>query len=340
MNFVKKSTANVADQERKIFKQIFAQNSALFALALLFIIAIILEGTTFLNVNNLMNILMNNSIVGIIALGMTLIIISGGIDLAVGAQLAATGLIAITVMNSTGSVILGILVALLVGVLMGVATGVLVAKFQIPAFITTLGMMQIFRSVVQHFFNGGGILVDRESVGSFLTISNTRVLDFGNFPGIPLPVIYWFVLAVIIHIVANRTAFGRHIYAVGSNERASRLSGINVNYVKIGVYMLSGALVVFAALVEASRLGSMNSSASGGAYELQAIAAVVIGGTAMSGGKGKISGTVFGMLTLGIINNMMNLMGLPSFLVAAIQGAIILLAVLLQRSVAKKEKQY
>jgi len=322
------------------FKQIFAEHSAFFALALLFVLAVILEGTTFLNVNNIMNILMNNAIVGIIALGMTLIIISGGIDLAVGAQLASTGLIAITVMNHTHSIVLGIVVAIVAGVAMGFVTGVLIAKFQIPAFITTLGMMQIFRSVAQHFFSGGGILVDRDYVGGFLTISNTRILNTENFPGIPLPVIYWFSLCLIIHVIATRTAFGRHIYAVGSNERAARLSGINVDWVKIGVYMTSGALVVLASIVEASRLGSMNSSASGGAYELQAIAAVVIGGTAMSGGKGKISGTLFGMLTLGIINNMMNLMGFPSFLVAAIQGGIILLAVLLQRSVTTKEKKY
>jgi len=336
MRLLNKST----DINTKNFKQIFAEHSALFALALLFIIAVILEGTTFLNINNIMNILMNNAVVGIIALGMTLIIISGGIDLAVGAQTAATGLIAITIMNHTGSIILGIIGAILSGVAMGMVSGVLIAKFRIPAFITTLGMMQIFRSVAQHFFNGGGILVDRTYVGGFLNISNTRILDFGNFPGIPLQVIYWLLLCLVIHIIATRTSFGRYIYAVGSNERAARLSGINVDWVKIKVYMLSGALVAIAAIIEASRLGSMNSSGSGQAYELSAIAAVVIGGTAMSGGKGKISGTLFGMLTLAIINNVMNLMGLPSFLVAAIQGGIIILAVLLQRSVAAKEKQY
>ena len=326
--------------KNKNFKQLFADNSALFALLLLFTLAVVLQGTTFLNVQNIMNILLNNAIVGIIALGMTLIIISGGIDLAVGAQLAATGLIAIQVMNNTGSVLVGVLVSLVAGVLMGLVTGVFVTKFKIPPFITSLGMMQIFRSVAQHFFNGGGILIDRTYAGGFLNFSNTRLFQGGGFPGVPLPVIYWLVLVVLIHVVATRTAFGRHVYAVGSNERAARLSGIDVDWVKIKVYMLSGALVVFASLVEASRLGSMNSSASGGMYELQAIAAVVIGGTAMSGGKGKVFGTLFGMLTLGIINNMMNLMGFPSFLVAAIQGGIILAAVLLQRSVVAKEKQY
>lgn len=338
MDFLKKLTNKNGNS--KNFKQIFSDNSAFFALVLLFIIATILQGNTFLNIRNIMNILMNNAVVGIIALGMTLIIILGGIDLSVGSKTAATGLIAIFIMNRTGSILLGTIIAVICGVAMGMISGILIAKFKIPAFITTLGMLQILRSVAQHFFKGGGILVDREAAGGLLYISSTKILEGGNFPGISLQVIYWIVLSFAIHIVATRTAFGRHIYAVGSNERAARLSGINVDWVKIKVFMLSGALVAIGAIVEASRLGSMNSSGSGKAYELSAIAAVVIGGTAMSGGKGKVSGTFFGMLTLAIINNVMNLMGLPSFLVAAIHGGIIILAVLLQRSVAAKEKQY
>ena len=334
---MKESNVEVVNQNPN---HILAEHSALLAFAALFILAVLLQGTTFLNINNIMNILMNNAIVGIIALGMTLIIISGGIDLSVGAKTAATGLIAITIMNNTGSIILGLVGAIISGIAMGMLSGVLIALFKIPAFITTLGMMQIFRSIAQHAFNGGGIQIDRDYVGGFLRISDMRILDVGNFPGIPVQVIYWLLLCLIIHIVATRTSFGRYIYAVGSNERAARLSGINVDWVKIRVYMLSGALVGIAAIIEASRLGSMNSSGSGQAYELSAIAAVVIGGTAMSGGKGKILGTFFGMLTLAIINNVMNLMGFPSFLVAAIQGAIIILAVLLQRIFSVKERQF
>ena len=324
----------------KKIKDVLGENSSFFAFILLFIIAVMIEGTTFLSIQNIMNILLNNSIVGVVALGMTLIIISGGIDLSVGAQVASTGLVAVMVANSTGNVLLGLMAAVALGCLMGLLTGTIIAKFSIPAFITTLGMMQIYRSIAQHSLNGGGISVDRGVVEGFLDISNTRILGFGNFNGIPLPVIYWIALAIIIHIVLTRTSFGRHIYAIGSNEKAANLSGINVTKVKLGVYMLSGTLVAVASIIEASRIGSMNSSVSGTGYELQAIAAVVIGGTAMSGGKGKISGTVFGMLTLGMINNMMNLMGMPPFFVAAIQGGIIILAVMLQRSVADKEKKY
>ncbi|MCL2559439.1 MAG: ABC transporter permease [Turicibacter sp.] len=324
----------------KNLKTMFAENSSLFAFILILIVSIFLQGTTFFNIQNISNVLLNNATIGIIALGMTLIIISGGIDLAVGAQLASTGIIAIAVANNTGSVILGILAAIAAGMAMGLLSGTIISKFGIPAFIATLGLMQIYRSIAQHQLNGGGILVDRELVGGFLYISNTRILEFGNFPGIPLPVIYWLVLAVVVHIVANKTSFGRHIYAIGSNEKAANLSGINIHRVKLGVYMLSGALVAVASIIEASRLGAMNSAVSGTMAELDAIAAVVIGGTAMSGGKGKISGTVFGMLTLAVINNMMNLMGMPPFFVAAIRGGIIILAVMLQRSVSAKEKQY
>jgi ribose transport system permease protein len=141
-------------------------------------------------------------------------------------------------------------------------------------------------------------------------------------------------------MVCKKTALGRHIYAVGSNERAANLSAVNVKRVLTWVYMISGAFVAFAALVEASRIGSMNSAGSGNFYELEAIAAVIIGGTAMSGGRGRILGTVFGTLTLGVINNLMNLMGLPSFLVGAIQGSIVVLAVLMQQIVSRREKQF
>jgi len=317
------------------YKQFLIENSALATLLILLIVGTAIMGTTFLSIPNFRNILLNNAIIGIIALGMTLVIISGGIDLSVGSATAAAGLFAIWTMNMTGSIVVGILGAMAVGALMGAFNGVLVAKFGIPAFIVTLGAMQIFRSLSLHFFRGGGILIAGE-VNWFLNISNTRIF----FDILPLPVIYWLVLAAIVGFIAKNTAFGRHVYAVGSSERAANLSAIKVDRVKVYVYMLCGLLVSLAAVVEASRLGSMNSASSGGFYELNAIAAVVIGGTAMSGGRGRIVGTVFGTLTLGVINNVMNLMGLPSFLVGAIQGSIVILAVLLQRSVEKKTKQF
>lgn len=314
-------------------KKFLSENSAVVAFVLLFVIAVCLKNTTFLNIRNLTNILLNNSIIGIVALGMTLIIITGGIDLSVGSQLAATGLFTITVFNQTGSIVLGIAAGIAMGMVMGLATGALVAKCSIPAFIVTLGTMSIYRSVAQYFFKGGGILAQGDKVDTFVAISNTRL-----FGAIPLPILYWLILAVIIGVFSNRVATGRRIYAIGSNEKAAKLSGINVDRVKIATYMISGALVAAASVVEASRLGSMNSASSGTSYEMDAIAAVVIGGTSMSGGKGKIIGTVFGTLTLGIIDNMMNMLGVPTFLVSAIKGAIIIIAVLFQRLLDTEKK--
>ncbi|MCL2387942.1 MAG: ABC transporter permease [Defluviitaleaceae bacterium] len=329
------------------YKQFLIDNSAFVTLILLIIVATVIMGGTFFNAGNFVNILFNNAIIGIIALGMTLIIISGGIDLSVGSAAAFIGLITITVINHTGSIILGVLSAFASGILMGAFNGVLAAKFRIPAFIVTLGSMQIFRSLSLHFWNGGGVLLGRiggtpveHDVLGYRTFATTRIFE-GILPnGLPLPVLYWIALTILIAIFCKKTALGRHIYAIGSNERAANLSAVKVTRVKILVYMIAGALVAFAAMVESSRLGSMNSATSGTLYELQAIAAVVIGGTAMNGGRGRPIGTFFGTLTLGVINNLMNMMGIPSFLVGAIQGSIVIIAVLFQMTMTSKERQF
>ncbi len=318
---------------REQLKAILARHSALIALLLLFIIALSLKGTTFFNYNNIINILMNNSFIGVIALGMTIIILIGEIDLAVGSQMALAGLIGLTVLNSTESLILAILGSVMVGAVTGALTGGAVAKFNIPSFIVTLGTMQIYRSIAQYLYNGGGEMASGSKADLFTSISNTRL--FGQ---IQMPIVYWLLLSAVMIVVVNKTAFGRHIFAVGSNERATFLSSVNTHRIKIGVFTLAGVLVSLAGVLEASRLGSMNSSSSGRAYELDAIAAVVIGGTAMSGGRGSIIGTVFGTLTIGIINNLMNLMGVPAFLVGAVKGFIIIGAVLLQKVLSRDKE--
>jgi len=315
-------------------RQVLVNHSALVTLLVLIALASAIMGTTFFSAPNLMNILFNNAVIGIISLGMTFIIISGGIDLSVGSATAATGIFGLWVMNSLDNIVVGFLAAIALGVAIGALNGTLSTRFKIPAFIVTLGMMRVIRALSLHFMNGGGVILDRN-------ISAFAFTGFSQRIGIlPLTVVYWIVLAVAMALISNKTSFGRHIYAVGSNERASYLSAVNVKRVKTYVYMVSGALVAIAALAEGSRLGSMNSATSGNFYELEAIAAVIIGGTAMSGGRGRILGTVYGTLILGVINNLMNLMGLPSFLVGAIQGAIVILAVLLQRSVEQNERQF
>lgn len=308
-------------------KKFAVNNSAIVTFFLIFIISVILKGGVFFSYNNIINILRNNSIIGIIALGMTLVIITGGIDLSVGSALVIVGMAVLAVTNTTGNILLGLLVGMMAGIILGTISGSLVAKFKLPAFIVTLGTMTIYRSVSQYFLNGGGIMIDNRIQTPFVAISNSDLFGI-----LPMPILYWIVISICIYLFATKTTTGRHVYAVGSNEKATMLSGINVDRVKIIIYGLSGLLVALAAIVESSRLGSINSASSGASYEMDAIAAAVVGGTSMAGGKGKIIGTFCGTLTLGIINNMMTLLGVPPFLVGAVKGLIIICAVLLQRS--------
>ena len=306
--------------------------SVLVAFVVLFIAAICLQGTTFLSFNNIINILRNNAVVGIIAIGMTLVIITGGIDLACGAELALIGVIIVQVLNGTQSILLALLSGLAASIAFGLFTGFFVSKFRIPAFIVTLGTMSIYRSIAQFWLNGGGKLTSGDMGKAYTNISNTSL-----FGVIPMPIIIWAVVVVVVFIFANHIPSGRHIYAVGSNEKASQLAAINTIRIKCIAYTIASVLVMVAAMVETSRLGSINSASSGTGYEMDAIAAAVIGGTSMSGGKGRIGFTVLGTLTLGLINNMMNLLGVNAFLVNAVKGAIIIGAVLLQM-VLNKEK--
>ena len=322
------------EQEKKKLdiRKLISDNSALVSFLALLIFAIIIKGSTFLDPNNILNILRNNSVIGIASLGMTLVIITAGIDLAVGSQLALLGIIVIVVLNSTQSILAGVGVGLLAAVIFGLLTGEAVARFRIPAFIVTLGTMSIYRSIAQFWFNGGGVTAQGDAGASYIKISNTELFGF-----IPMPIIIWAICCVVIFFFTNHTATGRHIYAVGSNEKAAKLSGVNVNKILVITYIIAGALVMVAAVTETSRLGSVNSASSGTGYEMDAIAAAVIGGTSMAGGKGTVVGTVFGTLTLGIIDNLMNLVGVNPFLVSAVKGAIIIVAVLLQRVLNIKE---
>ena len=287
---------------------------------------------------NWINILRNNAGVGIVALGMTFVIISGGIDLAVGSTLVAVGAVLMVCVNSyptglltsigiTGvpAFIIGIIACILMGCALGGVSGFLIAKQKLPAFIATLGMMKICRSVTQQVMQTASVKVPTQ----FLAIANTKI---GG--QVILPIIYWLVLAVLLHIISRKTTFGRHVYAIGSNERTARLSGINVEKVIAMVYVLSGIMVSIAAIIQVARIGSMDYANAGSGYEMDAIAAVVVGGTSMSGGKGSILGTVLGMLIIAVMNNLLNLMGVPPFLREAFKGFIVIAAVLLQ----KKEK--
>jgi len=289
-------------------------------------------------INNWINILRNNAGIGIIALGMTLVIMTGGIDLAVGSTLVATGALAMMLLDTGTKGLLGMLgitgipaflltivLVLVFGYLLGSLIGVSITKGKVPPFIATLGAMMIFRSVTQHFMQGYNPKVPTE----FLQIASFKL---GNY--MIMPILYWAFIAYVLYYVSKRTIFGRQIIAVGSNERAARLSGVDVERVKLKVYALMGLLVSIAAVIQVSRIGSMDFSNAGRGMEMDAIAAAVVGGTSMMGGRGLILGTVYGMLIIAVMNNLLNLFGVPPFLREAFKGFIVICAVLLQ----KKEK--
>ena len=287
---------------------------------------------------NWLNILRNNAPVGIIALGMTFVIISGGIDLSVGSTLVAVGAMVMMVVDGSATgllagmgitgvpaYIIAIAVGLVFGALLGWLNGVLIAHGKLPPFIATLGTMQIFRSVTQHLTQHA----NPSGPKGFLQIANLKIGSFYI-----MPILYWLAIAAVLYVVSKRTTFGRHVFAVGSNIHTARLSGINVNKVKRRIYMLTGMLVAIAAIIQVSRIGSMDYASAGSGYEMDAIAAVIVGGTSMSGGKGSIVGTVLGMLIIGVMNNLLTLFGVPPFLREACKGVIVIVAVLLQKKEA------
>ncbi|MDR2784527.1 MAG: ABC transporter permease [Treponema sp.] len=304
----------------------WSEHSTGLGFVLLFIFSTIIGWPTFLTIGNLLNIVKQASYTGIIGLGMTLIIISGGIELSVGSMMAFVGGISIYVLNlfpgdSFPAVILTILFALVFGVFCGFVNGFMVTKGRIAPFIATLGTMAIFRSLIQYFSGAANILS-----------KNTIYPRFGpaSLLGIPVPVWVFVILTVVVHLLLNNTRFGRYVCAVGANEQVARYSAININLIKLVPYMVTGFTVAVSALLWSSRINCIHSSGDGNGYELEAIAAVVIGGTSMSGGKGTIIGTFLGAVMLMMINNMLVLGGVSSFLQQAARGLVIIAAVLLQ----------
>ncbi|MGC8970735.1 MAG: ABC transporter permease [bacterium] len=280
----------------------------------------------FLQIQNILNILRQVSYTGIIALGMTFVIIGGGIDLSVGSMTALIGGIIILTLNRFGGDFGAILIAVLFGIFLGLVggaiNGTLVTKGKIAPFIVTLGTMAIFRSLTLYISNAG----------EFRSISDKYPsIGMGSFLFIPIPVWIFIGLAVIFHIVLNNTRYGRYICAVGSNERVAQYAAINVDRVRLISYIIVGFSVAVSAVLLSSRLNSISSSNAGLNFELDAISAVIIGGTPMIGGSGSVFGTVAGAIILGIINNMLNMLGVSPYLQGTVKGLVIIGAVLLQR---------
>lgn len=287
----------------------------------------------FLGWDNLTNVLARSAFIGIIAVGMTFVITAGGLDLSVGSMAAFIAGLMILVMNGVlpgmgagvGVVLIGMVTALVAGLLAGLLNGVLITKLGIEAFIVTLGSMGIYRSLVTWLADGGTLSLD------FGMREVYKPVYYGGIFGLSWPIIVFALVVIIGEVIMRSTAFGRHCAAIGSNDQVAKYSSVNVARVRLMTYAALGLLVGVATIMYVPRLGSASSS-TGLLWELEAIAAVIIGGTVLKGGFGRVWGTVIGVLILSLIGNILNLTDFVSpYLNGAIQGAIIILAVVLQR---------
>lgn len=302
-------------------------------LAIFIVISAILS-PNFLTLGNFLNLLLQASIPGIVAIGMTLVILLGGIDLSVGSVLAFSGMMTSIVVERMGgdtpAIIVGCAVGLAIGAAMGLVTGVLIAKFGLPDFIASLAMMEIAR---------GAALLTTSGNPVFGLSKKFHVLGGGFvFGKVAISGIFWIILTIAFVLILKYTVFGRSLFAVGGNREAAMLSGIKTKKNYVMTYMISGLLAGFAGILTASWMSTGQPTAGDG-YELDAIAASVIGGASLSGGIGSVAGTFGGVFLLRIITNIFNLVGLPSYYQRIAKGVIIVFALLLNRFVAKESKK-
>nr|WP_172953234.1 MULTISPECIES: ribose ABC transporter permease [Vibrio] len=292
-------------------------------IALLFLVVVVsFLNPNFFTVDNILNILRQTSVNAIIAVGMTLVILTAGIDLSVGSVLALCGAFAASLIALEVPVLVAVPTALLAGAVLGGISGIIIAKGKVQAFIATLVTMTLLRGVTMVYTDGRPI-----STGFTDTADAFAWFGTGYALGIPVPVWMMVIVFAAAWYLLNHTRFGRYVYAMGGNESAARLSGINVDRVKIGVYAICGLLSALAGIIVTSRLSSAQPTAGMG-YELDAIAAVVLGGTSLMGGKGRIMGTLIGALIIGFLNNALNLLDVTSYYQMIAKAVVILLAVL------------
>ncbi|MFM9107845.1 MAG: ABC transporter permease [Chloroflexota bacterium] len=309
-------TAASASRTRIDGREFLLRYGTLLALLLLLIFATF-ASPRFLSAVNLTNVLRQTSIVGVLAIGMTFVILTAGIDLSVGATLALSVVLLGGVLENTGSLGLALLVCLLAGIGVGAGNGIGVTAGRVQPFVMTLGMLGIARSLAFLYTKGQPI-----------PVLDNRLLKFGigYVAGVPVPSIVFIALLLIAFVVLRFTPFGRAVYAIGSNEEAARLSGIAVNRVKALVYVISGATAGLAAILYGAQFASAAPIAGEG-YELDAIAAVVVGGTSLFGGQGGVIGTFVGALIIGVLSNILNLTGVSPFAQPLAKGALIIVAV-------------
>lgn len=329
MNSTSSTQTIEANESRSSFKYLesikhILTKYGIFIVFLVMVLILSLLTDRFLTVPNLLNVIRQVSFNGILAIGMTFVVITGGIDLSVGSVLAIAGVVSASLVvdgEARTSTLIAILVGLAVGMLCGWINGFLVTKGKLAPFIATMGMMTIARGASLVYTSGRPI--------TSLTKSFQQI-GSGFIFGIPIPIYILSAVAAIAYFILIYTKFGRHVYAVGGNETAAKASGLNTNKVKTLVYIISGMLAGLVGMVLSARVNSA-SPIWGTGYELDAIAAAVIGGTSLSGGVGSIPGTIVGALIIGIISNGLDILNVSAYYQQIIKGLIILVAVLSDR---------
>lgn len=312
---------SVKMNKKKLINQINIYRSVLILLVIC-VFATILS-PSFLSVTNLFNVFKQITVAGIVGCGMTFVILTGGIDLSVGSILGLSGVLASGVLASTGNTAVAVAVSLTVGIACGAVNGFFVSVCGIPPFISTLGMMTLLRGVILVYTKGSPIPIKSDAYKFF---------GKGSIAGIPVPVIILIIVFLLAHYILTQTSYGRSVYAVGGNREAARLSGIRVKTSEFLVYTLNGLMCGMAGLILTARLGSTQST-SGTGIEMDAIAAVILGGTSLSGGVGFVLPTVVGAMIMGIIDNILTLMNVNPHATNIVKGAVILIAVLVDKKV-------
>lgn len=296
---------------------------ALIALVLLVVVIGVIS-PEFRTLSNFLSLLRQSSINGFIAFGMTCVILTGGIDLSVGSVLALSTALCAGFITNGVPVGLAMVLALIIGTALGAVSGLLVTKGRLQPFIATLITMTVYRGATMIFMDGKPI----SNLGDSFTL---KVVGKGNFYHIPIPAITFVVMFLIFMFVLEKTIFGRRVYATGSNEQSAKLAGINVNRTKLITYAISGCMSALSGLILLSRLSSAQPTLGSG-YELDAIAAVALGGTSMNGGRGRVWGTFVGILIIAVLNNGLNILGVSSYYQDVVKGIVILIAVLSDRN--------
>ncbi len=304
-------------------KKINLSNLGVYLTLIILLIIFSILSSNFLTVGNMMNLLRQIAINGLIAVGMTMVITTGGIDLSVGSILGLSAMVSAFLMVNGLPAIFAILICLLLGMFLGAVNGYIISKYKLQAFIVTLATMTTFRGMTY-------VISDGKPISNISQNAFFAFIGKGDILGIPIPIFIFFIVFGIAYIIMNKTVFGRNVYATGGKEKAAKLSGVDVEKTHIKVYIISGFLAALAGLILISRLNSAQPTLGDG-YELDAIAAVVIGGTSLTGGRGRISGTLIGILILGVISNGLNIIGVSSFYQEIVKGLIILIAVFLDR---------